>query len=157
MSVGRIIGLGQPFAGDDAVGLAVVAHLRAQRLAGIELCEAIDATELIALVGDGARMVLVDAMIGTPVGQLRSIAIGELDDIRPFRASSHGFGVSHAIMLARVLSPGTAPPPCVHLVGIGIATAARGEPRLSPAVRRAVPAAAALAVALARDLTRRGE
>lgn len=156
MTAGRIIGLGQPFAGDDAVGLAVVAHLRARPFADIELCEGVDATEVIALVADCTRVVLVDAMIGARAGQVRQVAIQELDDTIPFRSSSHGFGLRQAIALAEALSPGADQRPRVQLVGIGIATATHGGSRLSPAVGAAIPAAAALAVALVRNVRRPG-
>jgi hydrogenase maturation protease len=151
MTSPRIIGVGQPFAGDDAAGLAVIAHLRAQGCAGIELCEALDASELITLAGDGAPLVLVDGMMGAPAGLVRQIAIEELDDTMRFGASSHGFGVRQALALAQALSAGAAARPCAQLVGIGIANARRGAPGLSPAVRSAIPAAAALALELARN------
>lgn len=157
MNARRIIGLGQPFAGDDAVGLAVIAHLRAQRFADIELCEAVDATELVLLVADRTPPVLIDGMIGAPAGQVRQIAIEEIDDRIPFRTSSHGFGVHQAIALARALSRGSEQRWCIQLVGIGIATATHHRPQLSPAVRAAVPAAAALALALVRDVRPPGE
>jgi hydrogenase maturation protease len=153
----RIIGLGQPFAGDDAVGLAVIAHLRAQRLTGIELREAVDATELIGLVGDGTPLVLVDAIVGVPAGLVRKIAIEELDHSSPLRASSHGFEVRQIFALAQALSIGADMRPCAQLVGIGIASGTRGESRLSAAVRSAVCPAAALALALVRSVRCPGE
>jgi hydrogenase maturation protease len=151
MSARRIIGLGQPFAGDDAVGLAVIAHLRAQHLADLELCEAVDATELITLLAQGDRAVLVDGAIGVPVGLVRQIALDELDNVSPLGASSHGIGVHQAIGLAGALSPGAAPL-WLRLIGIGIAMPTPGQPRLSPTVRTAISVAAALAVALVRGL-----
>jgi hydrogenase maturation protease len=151
MSAGRIIGVGQPLAGDDAVGLAVIAHLRAQRIADIGLDQVADATALIALLVDGAPVVLVDGVIGIPVGYARQLALDALDGRDPFRASSHGFGVRQAIALAQALSPDL----CVRLVGVGIANVKAFEPRLSAQVAAAVPNAAALAVALARDLRSR--
>ena len=153
MTGARIIGLGHPLAGDDAVGLSVVAHLRARRLDGIDLGEAADATELIALVADARHVVVVDGMTGAPPGQVRLVALEELDDTIAFRGSSHGLGVCQAIAIARALTAGAAPGAAVQLVGIGIALATPGSSQLSPAVRAAIPTAAALAVTLARAIT----
>jgi hydrogenase maturation protease len=149
MSAARIIGLGQALAGDDGVGLAVIAHLRQRSdLGDVELCEASDPSELVALLAHDRLVVIVDALLGTPAGTTREIGIAEIDAAGPSTLSSHGMGLSQAIELARTLAPDRFAPR-LHIVAVTIARPRPGERRLSPAVAAAVPHAAAIAVTLA--------
>jgi Ni,Fe-hydrogenase maturation factor len=103
-------------------------------------------------VGDGGPLVLVDAMMGAPAGRVEPVAIAQLDDTSRFGASSHGLGLGQLLALARVLSPGFETRLWLQVVGVGIAMPTRGVSQLSPAVRAAIPTAAALAVALVRGV-----
>ena len=146
--LGRIVGVGGPYAGDDAVGLAVIAHLRKRDVPdGLLLDEAPGATALLPFLEQDLPLVVVDAVLGIPAGESVVLAPQAMLD-GPRTASSHGFGVEEAIALARVLgSPGAGR---VQLVGIGIEAPRRFEQGLSPEVARGVPQAAALALSLLR-------
>lgn len=136
-----VIGVGNPYRRDDGVGLAVLAALGY----GIEATG--EALELLGLMRDNDRVVLVDAMsVGAPAGTVSVLHCrdGRWDHPLPPSASTHGLGVGDALGLALAL--GWAP---VDLHVIGIETADRGYGEgLSPAVGAAVPKAAQIARAL---------
>jgi hydrogenase maturation protease len=146
MSEALIVGVGQPYAGDDGVGREVVRRLRNQ---GIAAEEASDGAGLLALLDgvDASRVIVVDAAVGAgPPGDV--LVLLDPDDLPPPRhpVSSHGLSVPEALALARVL--GCSVP--VHVVAIAIAPAApmAGE-GLTPCVAAAVDSAATLVRALA--------
>jgi hydrogenase maturation protease len=148
----RVIGLGQPVAADDGVGIAVVRRLREMGVApGVELFEAAEPTAIIPLLATPAPVILVDAVIGggSP-GQVLELSPERLDPRRPMPLSTHGVGVVQAVALARTLSP-EAVSPRIRIVGVTIARPDRYRHALSPAVAAAVPRAAAAVVALAED------
>ncbi len=103
---------------------------------------------LISLLAMGRRIVLVDAVIGTPVSEVREIALGALDPRSPTTTSSHGLGLAGAIALASALS-GERHAPLLRLVGVTVRRVRVGSLGLSPEVAAAVPRAAALALQLA--------
>lgn len=142
-----VVGIGQPAAGDDGVGLVVARALAAR---GVEVREAADASVVLALLEAGRRVVIVDAVVGggAPGAVVRldpgALAAG------PAPLSSHGLGVADAIELARTLyGEGAAR---VAIVGVAIERPAGAALGLSPAVAAAVEPAAALAAALATAL-----
>ena len=141
----RVIGLGQPAAGDDGVGLAILDRIREMGApAGTMLFEAREATSLIPLLETAEPIVLVDAVVGHgTVGEVLELdahALG-LRPEGPRALSTHGVDVGQAIALARVLSPG-AISSRIWLVGVTIARPDRYVHGLSPAVRAAIPRAA---------------
>ncbi|HMB27182.1 MAG TPA: hydrogenase maturation protease [Blastocatellia bacterium] len=105
-SLPLIIGIGNEYRGDDAVGLIVARRLK-ERLA--------DSAIVIEQSGDGAalmetwkgaeRVIVIDAMMsGAAPGTIRRIDASA----RPipkscFRCSTHAFGVAETIELARAL------------------------------------------------------
>ncbi|HEY2105020.1 MAG TPA: hydrogenase maturation protease [Candidatus Binataceae bacterium] len=145
----RIIGIGQQWAGDDGVGLAVIRKLR-EFDGQVDLVEVDEPTRLIDLLTDGADpVVLVDAVLDdgpagrvllidpqTPGGQCRPLL------------STHGVGVMEAIELARVAYPDRTAQR-ISIVGITIQETFRRGNGVSRAVERAVPRAAEQALALA--------
>lgn len=140
-----MLGLGQDLGGDDAVGLHVVRALRRRGLAAREVA---DASALLALLEDGERVVLVDAVVGGGApGTVLQLDSGALrTDVTPL--SSHGVGVAEALELGRTLY-GEEAVARVTIVAIVIDPAnTRGE-GLSSEVFAAVDAAAALAHQLA--------
>ena len=156
-----MIGVGNPDRGDDAVGRAVVRHLRRQGGVVAELVEHPgEATGLMALLQAAGTTVIVDAAVSetAPPGTLRRIDAGAgplPSDLATL--SSHGLGLAQAIELARAL--GVLPARCI-LVAVEARSFGTGEP-LSPEVAAAVgPAAdlvraelrAAAAAAAASDL-----
>ncbi|SOD96904.1 hydrogenase maturation protease [Caenispirillum bisanense] len=134
-----VIGIGQPWRGDDAAGLAVLDLLPADRL---ELRPHHgEGLGLIALWEGRPLVVVVDAACaaGTP-GRLHRIDTARATpfDARLFRCSSHAFGVNEAIATGRALG---------RMPARLIVHAVEGErwdlgAPLSPAVAAALPALA---------------
>jgi hydrogenase maturation protease len=144
----RIIAMGQGAAGDDGVGLAILEWLRACGVPdGVELVRAAEDAALVELLETRAAVVLVDAVLGTPVGEVLELAPEELAAAPLLPVSTHGMGIVQAIELARVLAP-TAVSPSIRVVAVTIARPERYEQRLSPDVAAAVARAGARVLAL---------
>lgn len=144
----RVIGIGQAFAGDDGVGYAVTAELRARGADGLEIADIHDPTELIAALDREGRVIVVDAVLGERVGRVHRLRADALASsaVRPF--STHGMSVTQAIELASALNDTR---PELFVVGIEIARPIAGSTGLSPNVARAVGEAADAVLALARE------
>ena len=134
-----VIGVGNPDAGDDAVGRAVAGRLAARPRAGVVVRECSgDAAALIDAWQGFDDVVVVDACHGAgPPGSVHRL---HPDDLARFKgrggASTHSFGVATAVGLSRAL--GTLPRSLV----IHAIEGRDFEPgaRLSPAARRGVDA-----------------
>lgn len=133
-----VIGIGQPWRGDDAAGLAVLdllGDLETRPHHG-------EGLGLMALWEGASRVVLVDAAeSGAPPGTLHRFDAAEASPLhaRLFRTSSHAFGVYEAIETARALGR---LPPVLIVHAIDGACWDLGAP-LSEAVAAALPALAA--------------
>jgi hydrogenase maturation protease len=139
----RVIALGQAAAGDDGVGLAVLEHLRRRGVPdGVELVHAAEDGALITLLETPRPVVLVDAVLGEPPGEVLELTPQQLEASAVRAVSTHGLGVAQAVALAREVAPATVPP-AIWIVGITIAPPARYVQALSAAVAAAVPRAAA--------------
>lgn len=151
----RVIGVGAVLGGDDAVGLAVVARLRAIGVPrGVSLYEVQHPSALVSLLETTDVVVIVDAVVGAGrVGEVVELDAPDLGASAQPPASSHGLCVVQAFELARaVFGEGCSEP---RIVGVCIAPpAARGFCGLSPPVADAVERAAALV--LARIALKRG-
>jgi len=144
----RVIGLGQAAAGDDGVGLAVLDALREHGVpADVELVRAAEDVALVALLETCAPVVLVDAVLGTPTGEVLDLAPSELARRGPRSVSTHGLGVPEAVELARTLAPDTVSP-AVRVVAVTIQRPTAYAQCLSPAVAAAVPRAVARVLGL---------
>jgi hydrogenase maturation protease len=146
----RIIGIGQPWAGDDGAGLAVIRHLRglARQL---DLVEMEDASRLLELLIDGADpVVIVDAAMddGT-AGRIVAVDAQRHGWSPLHLLSTHGVGVMQAIELARIAYPDRVARQ-IFVLAITIAQASPDGGDLSEAVQAAVPRAAAQALQLCR-------
>ena len=100
-----VVGLGQPFAGDDGVGPAVVAAL-GPCPAHVTLWSTSNALDLTDVMQHAQRVVVVDAALDAgPPGTVRVLDEGALmaGETRP--VSSHAVGVRDAVMLARSSIP----------------------------------------------------
>jgi hydrogenase maturation protease len=146
----RIIGVGQQWAGDYGVGIAVLRKLREMGVASLDLVEAADPTQLIALLTDGADpVVIVDALLDEgPAGRVLLIDAQRQDPHTQHLLSTHGLGVMAAIELARIAHPDRLAQR-ILIVGVTIQSAGRGSRDLSPAIADAVSRAAAQALELA--------
>ncbi len=147
-----VVGIGQARGGDDGVGPAVARRLAAE---GLAARESADASALIALLGDGRRVVVVDAVVGGgapgAVLHLRAAALAA----GPTPVSSHGLGVAEALEVARALH-GDAAVERVDIVGVAIERPRGVAAGMCPAVAAAVAPAAALARRLAGAPTSSG-
>lgn len=155
----RVIGCGNPEAGDDAAGLIAVRRAR-ERLADTPEVE-------IELAGTGARaldyvigsdgVVVVDA-VRTPGGARPPGTLVELDvGPEPLPAEVAASLSSHGLGLADVLGIGAAlgSAPRVVFIGVEAEDVEVGHP-LSPAVETAMPELVERVVADARELSHAG-
>jgi hydrogenase maturation protease len=147
----RIAGVGQPRAGDDGLGPAVVARLRARGLPdGVLALDAPDPVVLVDWLEDGTALVVVDAVVGgASPGRVHRLAPDDLTaaGLRP--PSTHGLGVLDAIALARAIHPAAARAR-VELVVVEIdEPPPRAGEGLSPAIAASVDEAARAALAAA--------
>ena len=149
MSAGStvIVGVGQPLAGDDSVGIAVARKLRDE---GFYTREVTDASVVLDLLAGGSRVVIVDAVVGggAPGDVLRLHADALAEGVRSL--SSHGLGVVDALSLARALF-GDVAARRVALVGVVIERPGVITEGLSRAVEGAIEPAAKLARALVEE------
>jgi len=142
-----VVGLGNRFVHDDAVGIEVVGELRKRDLPSVELVdyEEMDLS-LLEEFGDASRLVIVDSMkSGTKPGTVSvfSVAEGSVEAL----PSLHELELSDMVTLARKVGLLSCP---VLIVGIEPAELTVGE-GLSPRVRAAVPAAVETVLALLRN------
>lgn len=109
-----IIGIGNCERGDDAAGRQVARNLRDSIADDVEVHDVDgEATSLISLFDGVSSVYLIDACSsGSPAGSVFRFEAGQapLPD-REFGVSTHGFGLSAAIEIARAL--GQLPPRCV--------------------------------------------
>jgi hydrogenase maturation protease len=142
MTTIRVIGLGQPLGGDDAIGLEVVRRLRAEGAQpGLELMEVAEPSRLVPLLGGADRVILVDAALGgDDPGRVRTFEAEELPRLSGRLLSTHGVGVVEALELMRVLAP-EAKGQRITIVAVAISGTLRRGEKLSPEVAAAVPVA----------------
>ena len=153
----RIIGVGQPLAGDDGAGPAVIAWLREIALpAGVRADTVPEPSALIPLLHGPnlPPLVVVDAVLADPAGQIIEMSPWEIAARTLVSVSNRAMSVGQALALADALRPGGVAPPDVQFVAISIARPQPGARTLSPVVAAAVPRAADLALALAMEAMR---
>jgi len=144
----RIIAIGQAAAGDDGVGLAIWQELCRRSLRDdVELLRAEEDVALLSLLQTDTPIILVDAVIGEPVGRVVELSPDDLARSEARFMSTHGIGVSTAIELAAVLAPQLSRPR-IRIVAVTIAPPPRFADGLSPAIAVAVPAAVDRVLAL---------
>ena len=133
-----VVGLGNPYRGDDAAGLVAVRQVRTGRR-----IERTDCVDLLDLIGDEDEVVIIDAMrSGRPVGSV--VCFEASEEALPNRSfvSSHAFGLAETLELARALNR---LPASLTVFGIEVS-----EPSIGESVSGEVEAAAQ-AVASAID------
>ncbi len=143
-----VVGVGQPMAGDDGIGIAVALALAGE---GFATRAATDASVVLSLLADGARVVVVDAVVGA--GRPGDVVLldGALVAAGAAAASpvsSHGLGLAEAIGMACALH-GEEAARAVAVVGVVIERPRVLGAGLSPAVSAAIEPAAAMARKLA--------
>ncbi|MEW6058596.1 MAG: hydrogenase maturation protease [Actinomycetota bacterium] len=152
----RVIGCGNPDAGDDAVGLIAVREARPhlKRVPGVDVVEAGPALNVVHLLEWVDAAVIVDAVWvaggGRAPGEIVRVDVGNDGILRGAGTSlsSHGFGLAEAVGLAAALGGA----PRIVFLGMVAADVAAGRP-LSPAVRVALPELASQILAEAQVLS----
>jgi hydrogenase maturation protease len=132
-----LIGVGNRWRGDDGAGLAVARRVRELAPAGVEVREVEgDATALVDSWSRAEHVIVVDAAESEAApGTVRRFDAGSQPlPVRALRSSTHAFGVSDAVELARALGR---LPDRLDVYAIEGASFTAGE-SLSPAVERAV-------------------
>lgn len=145
----RVIGIGQPAAGDDYAGIAVARALREQPLpAGVEIHEITDPARLIELLDGCLHAILVDALVcDNAPGNIMCLTPEELAAYPGTPLSSHDTSVTDAIKLAHTLAPATSN--CdIHIIGITIEPPTPYANAMSTPVAAAVPRAVDLVLGL---------
>lgn len=145
----RIIGIGQPAAGDDGVGIAVAQALRNTDLpAGVEIHEIDDPVWLIKHLDRARRVILIDAVIGANrPGDIQCFTPGDLTTRTVTPLSSHGMGVVEAIGLIHTLEPAVLKND-IRIIGISIRPPPHCASGMTPPVAAAVPRAVNLVLDL---------
>ena len=143
-----VIGIGNAYRGDDAVGLAVAKRVRGAVPEDVVVLECEQEPTRLVDAWDGADVaVVVDACAGDEApGTVHRFDAGEGPlPARVFRSSTHAFGVGDAVELSRAL--GRLP---ARLVVYGVAGASfAGGAALSAPVETAVDG---VVEAIVRDL-----
>jgi hydrogenase maturation protease len=132
-----LIGVGNGWRGDDGAGLALARRVRELAPSGVEVREVEgDATALMDAWSGAEHVVVVDAAQSEAApGTVRRFDAGAAAlPVRALRSSTHAFGVSDAVELARALGR---LPDRLEVYAIEGASFTAGE-RLSPVVERAV-------------------
>jgi hydrogenase maturation protease len=134
-----IIGIGNIFRGDDAVGLVAAQRLREMQLPEVEVLELEDITTLAESWQGASRVIVIDAAtLSSQAGTIhRFAAHAEALPRRMFATciSCHAVGLAQQIELARALHQ---LPPSLLVYGIEGQDFSLGA-KLSPAVAAAIP------------------
>jgi len=138
----KVIGVGNEWRGDDAVGLLVARRLKADQLPQVQIAECrATVTAVQEAWKDAAGVIVVDAVVsGGPPGAIyRFDAHGAGVPVRLSRSlSSHGWGVAEALALGNVFQE---LPPWLIIYGIEGKNFGPGQ-EVSPEVAAAIPEAA---------------
>lgn len=141
-----IIGIGNAFRSDDAVGMLVVQQLREFDSADFTVIEQSgEGTALLNAWSGYSQVILIDAVSsGSAPGTVHRIDLREEADLSRYRRafSSHDFGVPGAVEMARALGK---LPPKLLLLGIEGSCFSVGID-ISPEVLRAVPVVTTMAL-----------
>lgn len=149
-----VLGCGNLLAADDAVGLEVVRYLKQQPLPpGTEVYEAgTPGLNLLSYWNQEDSVILVDAVkSGHPPGTVLRLELSDLLSASPsarFSLTAHGVGILEALKLGQLT--GNLPARLV-IIGIEIADEEPFRLGLSPAVEKAVPAAAAAVLSVLEE------
>jgi hydrogenase maturation protease len=142
----KIIGLGNPFRGDDAVGNVVARKLFSHQSASVSIIEGgVSGLNLLHEMEGTDKLILIDALSSkSEEGTITRFTIPQdLDTIARLAwstsgSSTHGLGLQEALTLANTLGD---LPPYVVIYGIELGRVAHGF-ELSPKVAEAVLAVA---------------
>lgn len=138
-AVMKVIGVGNEWRGDDAVGLLVARRLQQDNLSQVQIFESLGTgSEVQDAWKDAAGVIVVDAVSsdGLPGAIYRFDAHDAGMPVRPSRSnSSHGWGVAEALALGRLFQE---LPPFFIIYGIEGKNFDPGQ-EVSPEVAAAIP------------------
>jgi len=137
----KVIGVGNAWRGDDAVGLLVARRLKADRLPEVWIAECRGTVTAVREAWkDAAGVIMVDAVVsgGRPGAIYRFNAHGGGAPVQLSRSpSSHGWGVAEALALGQLFQE---LPPYLIIYGIEGQNFGPGQ-EVSAAVEAAIPEA----------------
>ena len=137
----KVIGVGNEWRGDDAVGLLVARRLKAEQLPEVEVAECRGTVTAVREAWkDAAGAIVVDAVVsgGRPGSIYRFDAYdGEVPVQLPRSLSSHGLGVAEALALGQLFQE---LPPFLVIYGIEGRNFGPGQ-EVSQEVEAAIPEA----------------
>lgn len=133
----RVIGLGNEWSGDDAVGLIAAQKLREKNIPGIEArVTDVPDWEMFEKLESDDILIFIDACKGGgEAGKIYQLHSDEIKERGVRHCSSHGLGLSHWLSMAEVLGAKTGR---VLIYAIEIADVTMGA-GLSKGVEKAVP------------------
>lgn len=136
MSRIRVVGLGNAWRGDDAVGLLTAERLEQQAIAGIEVLrlETPDWQMFEGLRSEDHLIVIDGCLNGSPPGTILRLDIHELSTCGLRHCSSHGLGLAHWLAMAAALGEETGR---LLIYAVSIGQTKMGAP-LSPEVAQAI-------------------
>ena len=147
-----VIGTGNSFRSDDAVGLAAAACLLEHDMPpGIEvIVSGTDEFGLIELFKKAENVVIIDAVsTGRPPG---TVSVFDLDKVNMVSRSSnvnlHGFGLADTIVLAEALGIS----PNITIVGVEPQSTSSGK-HLTPLITSKLPVAVQTVLSLIRGIS----
>ncbi len=133
-----LVGIGNEFRSDDALGILIARELRRRHLGEIQIVEVEGNFPSLLDVWDGAdNLLIVDAVCGAgPPGSVVRFDVSHSRiPANLFPAGSHGFGVAEAVEIARELRR---LPPTVLFYGIVAECVETGQ-GLSDRVLKSIP------------------
>ena len=134
-----VFACGDPLRGDDSVAPLAVKGMAAEVIEGVDvrLVGALEAEYIIDLP-PGARVVIVDAVVGPPPGEIVEMDLAEMSGraTQVVTTSTHQLPLNKVVALAQLLRD---EPVTGRFVGIGIETVSQGA-ALSHPVEDALPA-----------------
>jgi hydrogenase maturation protease len=131
-----VIGIGNEFRGDDAIGLLAVRDVGTMRLPGVRIVESRgDGARLMRMWKGMSTVLLIDAVhSGSPPGTLHRLDASQHPiPARFLCTSSHQFGVAEAVETSRALGE---LPPTVIVFGVEVEHCVAGTPPALYAVVR---------------------
>ncbi|MDR1237319.1 MAG: hydrogenase maturation protease [Propionibacteriaceae bacterium] len=143
MAAITVLGIGNPIMGDDGVGLCLLAALQSIRTdPGIEYVDGgTGGMELLPVVQDSTRLLILDAVDGTEPGAVRQVSGDQIPRLLQAKLSPHQVGLLDVFAAARLLGK---EPELVEAIGI-VPESVELRLGLTARVEAAVPVAVALA------------
>ena len=141
MSRIRVVGLGNAWAGDDAVGLVAAERLQRLAPAGVEVLQMeMPDCQIFEGIGANDHLIVVDACLDeSPPGTVHELGLEELTSLPLRHCSSHGMGLADWLAMAEAMGEETGR---LHLYAVSIGQTALGEPlsaETEQAVERLLP------------------